>query len=57
MDDSLTFRNIRNSDFQEVTLEASYSEVYNIIFMLVRNIIIIYFMRISSYKMLNIYAL
>ncbi|KAL9277934.1 hypothetical protein ACSQ67_024843 [Phaseolus vulgaris] len=27
IDDSLTFRNIRNSDFQEVTLEASSSEV------------------------------
>jgi len=34
IDDSLTFRNIRNSDFQEVTLEASSSEVYEIIFML-----------------------
>ncbi|RDX65133.1 Protein NAR1 [Mucuna pruriens] len=38
IDDPLTFRNIRNSDFQEVTLEASSCEPFNIIFMLVRKV-------------------
>ncbi|KAL5163691.1 Protein NAR1 [Glycine soja] len=40
IDDPLTFRNIRNSDFQEVTLEASSFELYNIIIMLVKKVVI-----------------
>ncbi|KAG5106596.1 hypothetical protein JHK82_043566 [Glycine max] len=45
IDDYLTFRNIRNSDF--LTLEASSCELYNISFMLVRKVAIsIYCMNI-----------